>query len=165
MADNYSFDITSKAEWQEVKNAVDQTTKEIRQRFDLKDTKSTIELNEEKKGVTIKADDDYKLKALIDIFQSKLVKRGISLKALVYEKLEKALGDTVRQEITILQGIESEKAKEIAKAIRDGKFKVQTQIQGDQVRVLGKDKDALQDVIQFVRSKDFGIDIQCVNYR
>jgi hypothetical protein len=165
MADNYSFDITSKAEWQEVKNAVDQTTKEIRQRFDLKDTKSTIELNEEKKGVTLKASDEYTLKSVIDIFQSKLVKRGVSLKALVYEKLEKALGDTVRQDVTILQGIASEKAKEIAKAIRDGKFKVQTQIQGDQVRVLGKDKDALQDVIQFLKSKDFGIDIQCVNYR
>lgn len=166
MADNYSFDITSKAEWQEVKNAVDQTTKEIRQRFDLKDTQSEILLNsEDKKGVTLKASDEYTLKAVIDIFQSKLVKRGVSLRALVYEKLEKALGDTVRQDITILQGIESEKAKEIAKAIRDGKFKVQTQIQGDQVRVLGKDKDALQDVIQFVKSKDFGIDLQCSNYR
>jgi hypothetical protein len=166
MADNYSFDITSKADWQEVKNAVDQTTKEIRQRFDLKDTKGEIALQAEgKKGVTIKAEDDYQLKALIDIFQSKLVKRGISLRALVYEKLEKGLGDTVRQDITIAQGIESEKAKEIAKAIRDSKLKVQTQIQGDQVRVLGKDKDALQDAIQFVKSKDFGIDLQCVNYR
>jgi len=164
MADNYSFDITSKVAWQEVKNAVDQTTKEIRQRFDLKDTKSQIELNEEK-GVIIKADDDYKLKAVIDIFQSKLVKRGVSLKALVYEKLEKALGDTVRQEITVLQGIASEKAKEITKVIRDGKFKVQTQIQGDQVRVLGKEKDQLQDVIQFIKSKDFGIDLQFSNYR
>lgn len=166
MADNFSFDITSKADWQEVKNAVDQTTKEIRQRFDLKDTKSEILLNsEEKKGITLKANDEYKLKAVIDIFQSKLIKRGVSLKALVYEKLEKALGDTVRQDITILQGIASEKAKEITKAIRDGKFKVQTQIQGDQVRVLGKEKDALQDVIQFMRSKDFGIDLQFSNYR
>jgi len=164
MADNYSFDITSKVAWQEVKNAVDQTTKEIRQRFDLKDTKNQIELNEEK-GVIIKADDDYKLKALIDIFQSKLVKRGVSLKALVYEKSEKALGDTVRQEISVLQGISSEKAKEIAKAIRDAKFKVQTQIQGDQLRVLGKEKDQLQDVIQFVKSKDFAIDLQFSNYR
>ncbi|MBI3358531.1 MAG: YajQ family cyclic di-GMP-binding protein [Nitrospirae bacterium] len=164
MADNYSFDITSKVAWQEVKNAMDQTTKEIRQRFDLKNTKSAIELNAEK-GVIIKADDDYQLKALIDIFQAKLVKRGVSLKALVYEKLEKALGDTVRQEITILQGIASEKAKEITKAIRDSKLKVQTQIQGDQVRVLGKDKDQLQDVIQFVKSKDFGIDLQFSNYR
>lgn len=164
MADNYSFDITSKVAWQEVKNAMDQTTKEIRQRFDLKNTKSAIELNAEK-GVIIKADDDYQLKALIDIFQAKLVKRGVSLKALVYEKLEKALGDTVRQEITILQGIASEKAKEITKAIRDSKLKVQTQIQGDQVRVLGKDKDQLQDVIQFVKSKDFGIDMQFSNYR
>jgi hypothetical protein len=164
MADNYSFDITSKVAWQEVKNAVDQTVKEIQQRFDLKDTKSSIEPNEEK-GVVIKTCDEYKLKAVIDIFQSKLVKRGVSLKALVYEKLEKALGDTVRQEITILQGIASDKAKEIARAIRDAKFKVQTQIQGDQLRVLGKDKDQLQDVISFVKSKDFGIDLQCSNYR
>ena len=164
MADNYSFDITSKVSWQEVKNAVDQTTKEIRQRFDLKDTKSTIELNEEK-GVILKANDEYTLKAVTDIFQSKLVKRGVSLKALVYEKLEKALGDTVRQEVTILQGIESDKAKEIAKAIRDAKFKVQTQIQGDQLRVIGKDKDQLQDVISFAKSNDFGIDLQFTNYR
>ncbi|MEK7702352.1 MAG: YajQ family cyclic di-GMP-binding protein [Nitrospirota bacterium] len=164
MADNYSFDITSKVEWQEVKNAVDQTSKEINQRFDLKDTKSEIFLEKEE-AIILKTNNEYTLKALTDIFQSKLIKRNVSLKALVYEKVEKALGDSVRQKIKILQGIESEKAKEITRAIRDGKFKVQTQIQGDQVRVLGKDKDQLQDVMSFVKSQDFNIDLQFSNYR
>jgi uncharacterized protein YajQ (UPF0234 family) len=167
MADNYSFDITSKADPQEIKNALDQTTKEIRQRFDLKDTKSDIrsEKEKEKEFIVVTADDEYKLKAVSDIFQTKLVKRGISLKALVYEKIESALGGTARQKITIQQGISSEKAKEITKAIRDTKLKVQTQIQGDEIRVQGKDKDALQDAITFIKSKDFGLDLQFSNYR
>jgi uncharacterized protein YajQ (UPF0234 family) len=143
---------------------VEQTSKEIRQRFDLKDTKSDISIEKEE-AIILKADNDYTLKALTDILQSKLIKRGVSLKALVYEKIEKALGDSVRQKITILQGIQSEKAKEIAKAIRDAKYKVQTQIQGDQVRVLGKDKDQLQEVMAFVKSTDFGVDLQFSNYR
>ena len=164
MADSYSFDITAKIDIQEVKNALDQTTKEIRQRFDLKDTKSEIALEKEE-NLLIKADDEHRLKTVIDIFQTKLVKRGVSLKALVYEKVEEGLGGTARQKITIQQGIKSEKAKEIAKAIRDSKIKVQTQIQGDEVRVTGKDKDALQSAIAFVKSKDFGIDLQFGNYR
>jgi len=165
MADHYSFDITSKVDIQEVKNAVDQTVKEIRQRFDLKDTKSEVELNEKEKKALIKADDPHGLKTLIDIFQTKLVKRGVSLKALVYEKIEEGLGGTARQKISIQQGITPEKAKEITKAIRDSKIKVQTQIQGEEIRVTGKDKDALQATIAFVKSKDFGIDLQFGNYR
>ena len=164
MAETNSFDIVSKIDIQEVKNAVDQTTKEIRQRFDLKGTKSDIRLEEEKE-IIVASDDEYKLKAVLDILQSKLVKRGVSLKALVYEKLEKALGGTARQKITLQQGISSEKAKEVTKEIRDAKFKVQAQIQGDQVRVSGKNKDDLQSVINLLRSKDFGIDLQFVNYR
>jgi len=165
MADSYSFDITSKVDIQEVKNAVDQTVKEIRQRFDLKDTKSEIALDEKEVDALIKADDEYKLKIVIDIFHTKLVKRGVSLKALVYEKIEEGLGGTARQKITIQQGITPEKAKEITKAIRDSKIKVQTQIQGDEVRVTGKVKDELQAAISFAKSKDFGIDLQFVNYR
>jgi uncharacterized protein YajQ (UPF0234 family) len=166
MADNYSFDITSKVEIQEVKNAVDQAIKEVRQRYDLKDSKSEIKLEEETEvSVTLTSDDEYKLTAISDILQSKLVKRGVSLKALVYEKVEKALGGQARQKITIQQGISSEKAKEITKAIRDTKIKVQTQIQDDQIRVLGKNKDDLQSAIQFAKSNDFGIDLQFTNYR
>ncbi|MEK7286252.1 MAG: YajQ family cyclic di-GMP-binding protein [Nitrospirota bacterium] len=164
MADNYSFDMTSKVEWQEVKNAVEQTSKEIRQRFDLKDTQSEIALEKEE-AIILKTNNEYTLKSLVDILQSKMIKRNVSIKALVYEKVEKALGDTVRQKVTVLQGIASEKAKEITKAIRDGKFKVQTQIQDDQIRVLGKDKDQLQDVMAFVKSQDFKIDLQFTNYR
>ena len=164
MAESYSFDITSKVDIQEVKNAIDQTIKEIRQRFDLKDTKSEVELEKEEK-VLVKSDDEYKLKTVIDIFQTKLVKRGVSLKALVYEKIEEGLGGTARQKISIQSGITSEKAKEITKAIRDSKIKVQTQIQGDEVRVTGKAKDDLQAAIVFTKSKDFGIDLQFGNYR
>ncbi len=164
MADNFSFDMTSIVQEQEIKNAVEQASKEIRQRFDLKGAKNDIFLESANK-VIVTADDEYKLKAVLDIFQSKLVKRGVSLKALVYEKLEAALGGTVRQAVTIQQGIAPEKAKEISKAIRDAKFKAQTQIQGDQIRVLSKAKDELQAVIQFVKSKDFGIDLQFTNYR
>lgn len=164
MADNSSFDIVSKVEIQEVKNAVETASKEIRQRFDLKGTKSEIRLEEEKELV-VTSDDEYKLKAVLDILQSKLVKRGVSLKALDYQKIEKALGGTARQKITLKNGIESEKAKEISKSIRDAKFKAQAQIQGDQIRVSAKSKDELQNVINDLRSKDFGIDLQFVNYR
>jgi len=167
MADNYSFDITSAVDNQEVKNAVDQTIKEIRQRFDLKNTKSDVVLEKEEKEdcVIITSDDEYKLKVVVEVFQTKLVKRGVSLKALVYEKIESALGGTARQKVTIQQGISSDKAKEISKFLRDSKLKVQAQIQGDQLRVQGKDKDVLQDAIALVKSHDFGLDLQFVNYR
>lgn len=164
MAETSSFDVVSKIDIQEIKNAVEQAMKEIRQRFDLKGTKSEIRLEEEKELI-VTSEDEYKLKAVLDVLQTKLVKRNVSLKALVYEKVEKALGGAVRQKITLQQGIPSEKAKEISKAIRDGKFKVQAQIQGDQVRVQSKSKDELQSVITFLRSQDFGLDLQFLNYR
>ena len=165
MAAESSFDIVSKIDLQEVKNAVDQALKELGQRFDFKGSKSEILLDEKNKEISVGSDDEYKLKSVLDILQSKLVKRGISLKALTYGKIEPALSGTVRQKISLQQGIPSEKAKEIVRVIKDLKFKVQSQIQGDQVRVTGKNKDDLQAVIKHLREKDFGIDMQFMNYR
>jgi hypothetical protein len=164
MAEQNSFDVVSNVNMQEVKNALEQATKELRQRFDFKGSKSEIRLEEEKEIVLV-SDDEYKLKNVFDILQSKLVKRGVSLKSLVPGKVEEALGGTVRQKYTIQQGIPSEKAKEISKAIRDAKFKVQAQIQGDQLRVMSKSKDELQTVIGFLKEKDFGVPLQFTNYR
>ena len=164
MASACSFDIVSKIDIQEVKNAVETASKELRQRFDLKGSKSEIQF-EEDKDIVVGSADEYKLKAVIDILQSKLIKRGISLKSLVYGKIEKALGGTVRQKIALQQGISTEKAKSINKAIKVSKLKVQTQIQGEQLRVSGKSKDALQEVMQLLRSRDFEIDLQFINYR
>jgi hypothetical protein len=163
MANLSSFDIVSQTDMQEVKNALDQATKELAQRFDFKGSKSSITL--EGSDLIVASDDEFKLKSVLDILQSKLVKRGVSLKALSYGALEEALGGTVRQKIALQQGISSEKAKEIAKAIRDAKFKAQTQIQGDQVRVLSKNKDELQTVIVFLKGHDFGLPLQFTNYR
>jgi cyclic-di-GMP-binding protein len=163
MADVSSFDIVSKTDMQEVKNAVDQSTKELAQRFDFKGSKSGITI--EGSDLIVVSDDEYKLKSVLDILQSKLVKRGVSLKALSYGPLEEALGGTVRQKIALQQGISSDKAKEIAKAIRDAKLKAQTQIQGDQVRVSSKSKDELQTVIAFLKKQDFGLPLQFINYR
>jgi uncharacterized protein YajQ (UPF0234 family) len=163
MPDQNSFDVVSEINMQEVKNAESQTTKEIRQRFDFKDSKSEIKL--EGNDIIVVSDDEYKLKSVQDILQSKLVKRGVSLKALSYGAPEQALGGLVRQKITLQQGIPQEKAKEIMKSIKDQKFKVQPQIQGDQIRVLGKSKDELQTVIAFLRGKDFGLPLQFTNYR
>ena len=165
MAAESSFDIVSKIDLQEVKNAVDQALKELGQRFDFKGSKSEILLDEKNKEISVGSDDEYKLKSVLDILQSKLVKRGISLKALTYGKIEPALSGTVRQKISLQQGIPSEKAKEIVRVIKDLKLKVQSQIQGDQVRVTGKNKDDLQAVIKHLREKDFGIDMQFMNYR
>jgi len=163
MASLNSFDVVSQTDMQEVKNAVDQASKELAQRFDFKGSKSSIALEEAE--LIVLSDDEYKLKSVLDVLQSKLVKRGVSLKALSYGSIEGALGGTVRQKIALQQGISSEKAKEIAKAIRDAKFKAQTQIQGDQIRVLSKDKDELQTVIAFLKSQDFGLPLQFTNYR
>lgn len=165
MADQNSFDVVSEVNIQEVKNALDQTAKELQQRFDFKGSKSRVTLEEEDKALVIVSDDDAKLKSVIDILQSKLVKRGVSLKALDYGKVEHALAGTVRQRVAITQGIASDKAKDITKAIRDGKFKVQAQIQGDQLRVASKSRDELQAVIAFLKEKDFGIPLQFTNYR
>lgn len=164
MAQQNSFDITSRIDHAEVVNAVNQALKEVQTRFDFKGSRSTIEL-EGKDAILLIADDEYKLKSLNDILQSKLVKRGVPLKGLDYGKVEAALGGTVRQRIELQQGIPQEKAKEIVKQIKDLKFKVQASIQGDFVRVTGKDRDVLQDVIAALRQRDFGIDMQFTNYR
>ena len=165
MADNSSFDVVSTVDMQEVKNAVDQTLKELGQRFDFKGSKSALTLKEKEKILEVVSDDDYKLKAVLDILKAKWVKRNISLKALDYGKVEQALGGTVRQHITIQSGIIDEKAKAIVKRIKGEKFKVQGQIQGDQVRVQSKSKDELQSVIAFLKQQDFGIDLQFINFR
>ena len=165
MADTFSFDVTSTVEMQEVKNAVDQTMKEIGQRFDFKGSQSRVTLKEKDHLLEVVADDDYKLKAVIDILKGKCVKRSVSLKALDYGKVEQALGGTIRQHITIQSGIVEDKAKAIVKSLKEKKFKAQAQIQGDQVRVQSKNKDELQAVIGFLKQEDFGIDLQFVNYR
>ena len=158
-----TFDIVSKIDMQEVSNAVQQALKEIHQRFDLKDSKSDIAMD--KDGLTLTSADEYKLKAVTDVLQAKLVKRGVPLKGLSYGTIEPAASSTVRQKITMQQGIPTEKAREIVKLIKDSKKKVQASIQGDLVRVSGKDRDTLQEIITLLRSKDFGIDMQFTNYR
>lgn len=164
MAQQNTFDITSQIDHAEVVNAVNQALKEIQTRFDFKGSKSTIEV-EGKTAIVLVGDDEYKLKSLDDILQSKFVKRGVPLKGLTYGKVDAALGGTVRQRIELQQGIPQEKAKEIVRHIKDMKFKVQVSIQGDLVRVAGKDRDALQEVIASLRQQDFGIDMQFTNYR
>jgi hypothetical protein len=163
MADN-SFDVVSKVELQEVSNAVQQALKEVHTRFDLKNSKSDIQI-EGKEALVLTSVDDYKLKAVNDVLQQKLVKRGVSLKALTYGAIEPAAGSTVRQRITMQQGISVEKARDIVKLIKDSKKKVQASIQGDFVRVSGKDRDTLQHIITLLKSSDFGIDMQFTNYR
>ena len=165
MPDLHSFDVVSEVNMQEMKNAVDQTLKEIRQRFDFKNSKSDLEFKEKEKEVMALSDDEYKLNALLDILKTKCVKRSVSLKALTFGKMEEALGGTVRQVIKIQSGLTTEKAKEISKEIRDAKLKVQPQIQGEQVRVQSKSKDELQSAITLLKRKDFGVDLQFVNYR
>ncbi|MGB4598837.1 MAG: YajQ family cyclic di-GMP-binding protein [Trichlorobacter sp.] len=158
-----SFDIVSKVEVQEVDNAVNQAVKEIAQRYDFKGSKS--EITQEKDAIKVLADDDYKLKAVIDVLQSKFLKRNISIKALQYGKVESASGGMVRQIITIQQGISKEKGKEIIAVIKESKLKVQAQIQDDQVRVSGKNRDDLQDAIQLLKGKDLDVEIQFTNFR
>jgi cyclic-di-GMP-binding protein len=164
MAADNSFDIVSKVDLQEVSNAIQNALKEIHTRFDLKDSKSDIQL-EGKEALVLSSADEYKLKAVTDILQSKLVKRGVPIKALTYGTVEPAAGSSVRQKITMQQGIPIEKAREIVKLIKDSKKKVQASIQGDTVRVSGKDRDALQEIIALLRGHDFGIDMQFTNYR
>jgi uncharacterized protein YajQ (UPF0234 family) len=165
MAEQNSFDVVSKVDMQEVKNAVDQALKEISQRFDFKGTKTELTLKEKEGELVIVSDDDYKIKSVVDILRAKLIKRSVSVKAFSFGNIEPALGGTVRQVAKIQNGLSSEKAKEIAKEIRDAKFKAQAQIQGDQVRVLSKSRDDLQLVIGFLKGKDFGVDLQFINYR
>jgi uncharacterized protein YajQ (UPF0234 family) len=163
MPDN-SFDIVSKIDLQEVSNAIQQAMKEIITRFDLKDSKSQIAL-EGKDAILLHSADEFKMKAVNDVFQQKLVKRAVPLKGLTYGPLEPAAGSTVKQKITMQQGIPIEKAREIVKLIKESKKKVQASIQGDLVRVSGKDRDTLQEIIALLRQKDFGIDMQFTNYR
>jgi uncharacterized protein YajQ (UPF0234 family) len=164
MPDN-SFDVVSKIEMPEVLNAVQQAQKEIHQRYDLKDSKSNIELKEKDNKILLTSSDEFKLRAVNDVLQSKLVKRGVPLKGLAYGEVLPSAGSTVRQEITLQQGIPIEKAREIVKKIKDSKLRVQASIQGDLVRVAGKDRDTLQQVITALRGEDFGIDMQFTNYR
>lgn len=165
MADEHSFDIASKVDLQEVLNAVQQSMKEISQRFDFKGSKSNIELIKDKHEIDILSDDELKLKMVIDILQTKLVKRGVSLKALNYGKIEQASGGTVKQVLTLQQGIPVVKAKEIVKIIKDTKLKIQSEIQKDQVRVRAKKIDDLQAIIKLLKEKDLGIHIDFLNYR
>ncbi|MDR3717512.1 MAG: YajQ family cyclic di-GMP-binding protein [Bryobacteraceae bacterium] len=164
MPDN-SFDIVSEVEMPEVSNAIQQASKEIGQRYDLKDSKSSIELSEKDKKITLHSQDDFKIKAVAEILESKLVKRKVPLKALNYGVIEAAGNSRVRQEITLQVGIPIEKAREIVKFIKDTKKKAQASIQGELVRVAAKDRDVLQELIAALRGKDFGIDMQFINYR
>src|ERR1700739_610618 len=159
-----TFDIVSKVDLQEVSNAIQQAMKEITTRFDLKDSKSQIAL-EGKDAIVLHSADEFKMKSVNDVFQQKLVKRGVPLKGLTYGPLEPAAGSTVKQKITMQQGIPIEKAREIVKLVKETKKKVQASIQGDLVRVSGKDRDTLQEIIALLRQKDFGIDMQFTNYR
>jgi uncharacterized protein YajQ (UPF0234 family) len=163
MAKENSFDIVSKTDYAEVTNALNQTAKEISQRFDFKGSRASVELVD--KDLILSAEDDTKLRNMNDILQGKLIKRGISLKALDYQKVEPAAGGTIRQTVKIQQGIPTDKAKEIVKFIKDAKLKVQASIQGETVRISGKDRDTLQDVIAKLKAKDFGIDMKFDNYR
>jgi hypothetical protein len=164
MPDN-SFDIVSKIDLNEVANAIQQASKEVHTRFDLKDSNSSIELNEKENKILLASADEYKLKSVIEILGQKLVKRNVPLKGLQYGTITPATHNSVRQEITLQQGISTEKAKDIIKLIKDSKLKVQASIQSDTVRVSGKDRDVLQQVIALLKGKDFGIDMQFTNYR
>ena len=164
MAQQNTFDIVSQIDHSEVVNAVNQALKEVHTRFDFRGSTSDIEL-EGREAIVLKSDDEFRLKSLNEILQTKLVKRGVPLKGLTYGSVESALGGTVRQRITLQQGIPQEKAKEIVKYIKDTKLKVQSSIQGDTVRVSGRDRDILQEVIAALRNHDFGIDMEFTNYR
>jgi hypothetical protein len=165
MPQENSFDVVSKVDLQEVSNAVQQAGKEIATRFDFRASKSKIEWNDKTLELTLTSDDDHKLKSVVDILETKLVKRSVSVKSLDFQKVEPAAGATVRQIVKIQQGIASEKAKEIVKAIKDSKIKVQASIQADQVRVVGKSRDDLQAVIALLKGQDFGLPLQFTNYR
>jgi len=164
MPDN-TFDIVSKIDLAEVNNAIQQSMKEILQRYDLKNSKSDVQLNEKDHKILLTSEDEFKLKAVTDVLEQKLAKRKVPLKGLVFGPVAAAAGSTVRQEITLQQGIPIEKAREIVKVIKDSKKKVQASIQADLVRVSGRDRDTLQEVMALLRGQDFGIDMQFTNYR
>jgi len=164
MAQDNSFDVVSKVDLQEVRNAIDQALKEINQRFDLKDSHSEIRM-EGSDAIQLASANEFKLEAVKGILSQKLVKRGVSLKNVTYGKLEPAAGQSVRQQISLQQGIPVEKAKEIVRLIKDTKKKVQVAIQGDTVRISSKDRDELQAVIALLRGRDLGLELQFTNYR
>jgi hypothetical protein len=165
MAQQNSFDIVSKIDLAEVTNAINQAMKEVQQRFDFKGSKSNITLDQKEQAIELHSEDDYKIRSLTDILQTKLVKRNVPLKGLTYGKIEPAAGSSVRQQITLQQGIPIEKAREIVKIIKDSKLKVQAAINGDLVRVSGRDRDILQEVIKLLREQDLGIHMEFTNYR
>src|ERR1019366_622186 len=164
MASDNSFDVVSKVDLQEVKNAIDQASKEVHTRFDLKDTKSTIQL-EGTEEIQLASASEYSLKAVTEILSQRMVKRGISLKNLEFEKLEPAANSSVRQKIKLKQGIASENARKIVAAVKDSKLKAQASIQGDTVRIVSKDRDILQQIMAKLRSGDFGVELQFTNFR
>ena len=165
MAKDHSFDVVSQVDLQEVTNALDQGRKEISQRFDFKDSKTQIDWDLAEKTYTVHTESDYRLKSVTDIIQTKFAKRGVSLKAMDPQTVERATGGTVRQAIKMKQGIPSDKAKEIVKFIKETKIKVQPTIQEDKVRVASADIDNLQELMPILRKKDFGLDLQFINYR
>lgn len=164
MPDN-SFDVVSQIEMPEVLNAIQQAQKEILTRYDLKDSKSSIELKEKDKKIELASADEYKLKSVIEILELKLVKRKVPLKGLTYGTIIPSAGQSVKQEVTLQSGIPSEKAKDLVKALKDSKLKIQAAINGDLIRVSGKDRDILQQAIAILRGKDFGIELQFINFR
>ncbi len=165
MAQQNSFDIVSEVNMQEVDNALNQARKEIATRYDFKDSKTTIDFIEKEKEITLTTDDDFRLKAVIDILQNKFIKRGIAIKILKYGNVETASGGTVRQKISLQVGIDKENAKKLVQMIKDTKIKVQASIMEDQVRVSGKDKDDLQSIMATLRGTDFPLPLQFTNYR
>jgi cyclic-di-GMP-binding protein len=166
MASLASFDISTGADLQEVDNAVNQATKEVAQRYDFKGSKCAITFDRAKALLALVADDDFKMKALFDVLQAKLIKRGVPVKNLELAPVTPAAGDTVRRDIKLTQGIPQETAKTIVKAIKDKKFKkAQASIQGEEIRVQAPSKDELQEVIAFLRSQDWGIELKFGNYR
>jgi uncharacterized protein YajQ (UPF0234 family) len=165
MAQQFSFDVVSEIDMQEVDNAVNQAKKEVEQRYDFKGTNTTIELNQKDKTVTLHTSDDMKIRALQEILNGKMIKRNVSLKALDYGAIEAAGGDTRKVVVTLKHGLTSEQAKEITKLVKDLKLKVQAQIQGDAVRITGKSKDDLQTAIAAIKSHEFAFPVQFTNYR
>lgn len=164
MAKEHSFDIVSQIDIQEVDNAINQAMKEIKNRYDFKGSKSSIERTD-KEQITIISDDEYKLESVIDVLKGKFIRRGLSQKAMNFGKIEKASGGLVRQVVTLISGISTENAKKITKLIRDSKLKVKAQIQNEQVRVTGKNIDDLQQIIQLIKQQDFDFPVQFVNLR
>lgn len=165
MSKDCSFDVVCKVDMMEVTNAINQTVAEIKQRFDFKGSKAEVTLDQKKNEIVLLADSEPQIKTVTDILQSKFVKRGISLKALEYGVVEKASGDMARQTVKLQQGIPTEKAREIVKIVKNMKLKVQASIQDDQVRVTGKNRDDLQEVIAALKAEDMGIAMQFTNYR